>query len=84
MNAVIGSVAIASFLLVCMVKKRKLKVRQLMDALHDPYFKPAKQLTIKDEVFISMLECCQNKGPCYVITDPSLRGKSLYDFVMCK
>lgn len=50
---------------------------QLMDALSDPYFKPTKQLTIKDEVFISMLECCQNKGPCYVITDPSLRGDSL-------
>ena len=77
MNAAVGSIAIVSFLLVCAVKKRKMKMSQLMDALSDPYFKPTKQLTIKDEVFISMLECCQNKGPCYVITDPSLRGDSL-------
>ena len=77
MNAAVGSLAIVSFLLVCAVKKRKMKMSQLMDALSDPYFKPTKQLTIKDEVFISMLECCQNKGPCYVITDPSLRGDSL-------
>ena len=74
MNVGIMSIAVASFLLVCVVKKRKIKLRHLIDSIHDPYFKPTKQLTIKDEVFINMLESCQNKGPCYVITDPSLRG----------
>ena len=59
------------------MKKRKIKLTQVINALRDPYFHPTKQLTLKDEVFLSMLENCQNMGPCYVITDPSLRGIAL-------
>lgn len=76
-NSAVGAVAVASFLMVCLMKKRKIKLTQVINALRDPYFHPTKQLTLKDEVFLSMLENCQNMGPCYVITDPSLRGIAL-------
>jgi hypothetical protein len=74
MNSAVGAMAVASFLIVCLMKKRKIKLTHVMKSLRDPYFHPVKSLTLKDEVFLSMLENTQNIGPCYVITDPSLRG----------
>lgn len=76
MNSAVGAMAVASFLIVCLMKKRKIKLTQVLRSIRDPYFHPVKQLTLKDEVFLSMLENTQNIGPCYVITDPSLRGIS--------
>lgn len=67
--------AVATFLVVCLMKKKKLKLSTVYTSLKGPYFYPTKQLTVKDEVFLSMLENCQSVGPCYVITDPSLRGR---------
>ena len=68
------------------MKKKKLKMSTVITSLRGPYFHPTKQLTIKDEVFLSMLENCQSVGPCYVITDPSLRGKwtidDIYDTIL--
>lgn len=76
LNAAFGAAAIGSFLVVCFMKKRKVKLTHLRHALQDPYFHPTKQLTMKDEVFVRMLENCQNVGPCYVITDPAIQGTS--------
>lgn len=75
MNTAIGAMAVGTFLVVCLMKKKKLKLSTVFDSLRGPYFNPTKQLTVKDEVFLSMLENCQSVGPCYVITDPSLRGR---------
>ena len=73
----IGSVAVASFLFAfSIMKSRKMTLHEFAeDFLHTPYFHAKKKLGIKDEVIIGMLESCQDKGPCYVITDPSLEGK---------
>lgn len=75
MNTAVGAMAVATFLVVCLMKKKKLKLSTVYTSLKGPYFYPAKQLTVKDEVFLSMLENCQSVGPCYVITDPSIRGR---------
>lgn len=75
MNTAVGAMAVATFLVVCLMKKKKLKLSTVFTSLKGPYFYPTKQLTVKDEVFLSMLENCQSVGPCYVITDPSLRGR---------
>ena len=75
-NTAIGSVAVASLLLVYLLNQRKMSISEIADELlHTPYFHAQKKLGIKDEVIISMLESCQDKGPCYVITDPALDGK---------
>ena len=77
-NTAIGSVALASLLVAFMMKK-KMTINELAeDLLHTPYFHSTKKLGIKDEVIIGMLESCQDKGPCYVITDPALEGVYLY------
>lgn len=75
-NTAIGSVAVASFLFAfSIMKSRKFSLNELTeDLLHTPYFHAKKKLGIKDEVIIGMLESCQDKGPCYVITDPALEG----------
>jgi hypothetical protein len=75
MNTAVGAMAVATFFVVCLMKKKKLKLSTVYTSLKGPYFYPTKQLTVKDEVFLSMLENCQSVGPCYVITDPSLRGR---------
>lgn len=47
-------------------------MREIVEnVLTTPYFHPTKKLGAKDEVIISMLESCQEKGPCYIITDPA-------------
>lgn len=84
LNAAFGAIAIGSFLVVCFMKKRKIKLTHLINALQDPYFHPMKKLNLKDEVFVRMLENCQNVGPCYVITDPAIQGtcKMLYGWFL--
>lgn len=37
-----------------------------------PYFRGSKKLSFKDELILNMLETTMEKGPCFVITDPSL------------
>lgn len=74
-STAIGSVAVASLVVAFMMKKKMTISEIADDLLHTPYFHSKKKLGIKDEVIIGMLESCQDKGPCYVITDPALEGK---------
>ena len=54
-----------------MIKTSKMSAKELYrEATTTPYFRPTKKIGIKDEVILSMLEGSQEKGPCYVITDP--------------
>ena len=76
-STAIGSVAFASLLLAFMLQKKKINVNEIVEEIfRTPYFHSTKKLGTKDEVIIGMLESCQDKGPCYVITDPSLEGAS--------
>ena len=82
-NTAIGSVAVASLLLAFMLQKKKITVNEIVeDLFKTPYFHSTKKLGIKDEVIIGMLESCQDKGPCYVITDPSLEGIA-WELISC-
>lgn len=78
-NTAIGSVAIASFLFAfSIMKSRKSTLADIAEEIfHTPYFHTTKKLGSKDEVIVGMLESCQEKGPCYVITDPDLAGNQI-------
>ena len=78
-NTAIGSVAIASFLFAfSIMKSRKSTFADIAEEMfHTPYFHSTKKLGSKDEVIVGMLESCQEKGPCYVITDPDLAGDQI-------
>ena len=60
------------------IKVHKMSMKDLYrEATTTPYFRPTKKIGIKDEVILSMLEGCQEKGPCYVITDPDLKDNPI-------
>ena len=78
-EAVAAFATVISLMLgIYVIQLRKMTMKEIYkEATTTPYFRPTKKLGIKDEVILSMLEGCQEKGPCYVITDPDLNDNPI-------
>ena len=79
-NVKLDSATLLGSIAICVVVSVAYEIlKERRNALRNPPapFRPTKTLALKDELVLSMLDEVTDEGmrPCYVITDPSIRGR---------